>query len=856
MEEGEVFAVEWDLGAQGIGVLLVMSLVFGVFTQAVFWGHATRWLWLAASALMFVVGLVVSEGLYGWATEVELQPNIDGLSFDEVLLAFLVAGIVVLVARAFVWRRPPAQKWSDLDPARRYRRARPRGLPAVVAWLAGRLCRRSGASVKDRQWISCSRSNSRCPARPSGSSGDRASLGCSTAPEIPGSALSAPPGFGKTSALADWLAVSGMRCAWLGLDEADNDPVRFLRYLWAAVANASLDDSRSLAAKPPTGDSNTLVEEVAGILSGRREPSLLVLDDYHLIESAEVQRAVTLLLDQLPSQAHLAIATRVDPALPLARLRAGASSWRASPVRMHCASRARRHERSSQGGWASTCRRPTSTRSWHGPRAAPAVLQLAGLSLVGRADIAAYVRDFAATHRFVLDFIAEEVLARLEPATREFLLRTSLLDQLTGTLCDALTGRTDGQATLERLERSNLLIVPLDDERRWYRYHRLFGDLLRAHLKAEHPDEVQGLHVRACDWHESRGLVAEAIDHALRSGDSTRAEALIARAAGDAIHRGEFATLRSWLDALPAAVVRTDLLLSTFYAYSLALAGQVDGVNGRLTDAEAAIPAAAAAGNPSAVTVPVHIAMIRSIVARLEHDVAGAVAHAERAVALVPPALSPERRALVLGDAQAILGHALLDAGELDRAIGAYREARPLLREAGNRLGEADITRNLTRLEVRRGRLRAALEVCDDTLVDASGSRVELPALAPVYLARAEVLERMGEPSATEAAEQALQLAQRSGDVVTLGEARTLLERVRARHARRSMQAQLVEPLSERELEVLRLVAAGRSNRQIAAELFLALGTVKSHVHAIAGKLGATNRVEATARARELGLLT
>ena len=182
--------------------------------------------------------------------------------------------------------------------------------------------------------------------------------------------------------------------------------------------------------------------------------------------------------------------------------------------------------------------------------------------------------------------------------------------------------------------------------------------------------------------------------------------------------------------------------------------------------------------------------------------------------------------------------------------------ARPLLQLAGNRLGVADITRNLARLEVRRGRLRAALAVCDEVLADAAGeATIDLPYLAPVHLARAEVLERMGEADVPAAAERALELARRSGDVVTLREARTLLERASTRRPTRPFAPGLVEPLTERELEVLRLVAAGRSNRQIAAELYLALGTVKTHVHSIAGKLGAANRVEAVARARELGLL-
>ena len=665
--------------------------------------------------------------------------------------------------------------------------------------------------------------------------------------------VSAPPGFGKTTALVDWLAASSTEHAWLTLDAADNDPVRFLRYLWAAVATMA-DEAGSMAADSPAAQAPDVIAEIAAIL-GERSPSLLVLDDYHLIVSAEVQRDVSLLLDRLPNHVNLAISTRVDPALPLARLRARGDllEVRADALRFTI-DEAQSFLAERMGLALANADVETlvaKTEGW------PAVLQLAGLSLAGRADVSSFVRDFAATHRFVLDFIAEEVLARLEPGVREFLLRTSVLDRLTGSVCDALTGRADGQATLEHLERSNLLIVPLDDERRWYRYHRLFADLLRARLGVEYPGEVDELHRRAADWYEREGFAREAIEHALRSGDRHLAHNLIAKSSPGLVHHAEFATLRGWLDELPDEVVRSDLLLSTFYAYALALAGERDGVDRRLADAEAALPAAAAARDPVAATVPIHIAIIRSIVARLEHDGPAAVTHAERALALVPHGLSGERAALHVGDAQAMLGHALLEAGELDRAIGAYRDARPLLHLAGNRLGEADITRNLARLEMRRGRLRAALAACDEAITEAAGgSHVDLPWLAPVHLARAEALDRLGEAGAAEAGERALELARRGGDVVTLADARSLLERVRARPSRPMARTGLVEPLTERELEVLRLVAAGRSNRQIASDLYLALGTVKTHVHAIAGKLGATSRVESIARARELGLLT
>ena len=674
--------------------------------------------------------------------------------------------------------------------------------------------------------------------------------------------LSAPPGFGKTTALVDWLASSGMPCAWLSLDEGDNDPARFLRYLWAAAANSGAEPGIQLpeAAQLAEADFIDVIGEIVTVLAGHPDPQFLVLDDYHVIESPHVHRSVAFLLDHLPPRAHLAIATRADPPLPLARLRARGEllEVRGDSLRFtHAEAGAFLGKRmgvelSDTDVGALVAR----TEGW------PAVVQLAGLSLVGRADAAAFVRGFAGTHRFVLDFITEEVLDRLSAGVSSFLLRTSVLDRLTGPLCDALIGGSDGQTMLMGLERDNLLLVPLDEERRWYRYHGLFADLLRARLAVVHPDELPVLHLTAADWYDANGFVSDAIEHALRSGDESRARDLLYRYGKDLVHDGEFVTLRGWLDRLPAEVVRPDAQLSATYAWTLALAGRTDGVAERLADAEVALSAPTSELAASrAGAIPTQVACIRSIVARLEDDPDAAIHHGEQAIKLVPAGLPPSLNALFTGNAQALLGHALFDAGEVDRAIDAYRAARPLLVQAGNRLAVADITRNIARMEGRRGRLRAALDACEDALTEfaAAGDAIE-PWLAPVHLARAEVLERQGDARADAAAARAAELAFRGGDVVTLREARALRVRVEARLAARPDEASgtsagPVEPLTERELEVLRLVAVGRSNRQIAAELYLALGTVKAHVHAIAGKLGAANRVEAIARGRELGLL-
>jgi LuxR family transcriptional regulator, maltose regulon positive regulatory protein len=678
--------------------------------------------------------------------------------------------------------------------------------------------------------------------------------------------FSAPAGFGKTTTLVDWLNASGAAYGWLSLDEADNDPARFLRYLWAAVSSAGLDHSGEVGPAPNVTDipPADVVDEIVVALARNQAPAVLVLDDYHVIEAAAVHRAVVLLLDHLPAQAHLAIATRVDPPLPLARLRARGElvELRADALRFTVAE-ARRFLAERMGVQLSDPDLETLVRRAEGW---PAALQLAGLSLVDAVNAAQFVHDFAGTNRFVLDFISEELLAHLEPADHEFLLRTSLLDRLTGDLCDAVTGQTEGCETLERLERSNMLIVPLDDERRWFRYHRLFADLLRARQARLHSAEAPGLDARAAAWYEAHGFARDAIEHALRSGDLALFRALFHSHAHDFIYAGELSTVKNWLDRLPDRVVREDAGHSVAYAWLLVLAGQVHEVEARLEDAEKALASLGPAAAEHA-SLPSQIENVRSFLSGLSGDLPAAVTHAERAVELVPPGRPEGVRDMLTGMALGANAEALLAAGELDRAIEVFRKARPLMLRVGNRLEIARFTGNAARIELARGRFGAALEVCNAALEEwPAANAADEPATAPIHLARAEALERLGDAGASEVVAMALELATRGGDVATMHEARDVLQRLQARsreragagpHARRTPgeAAPLVESLTERELEVLRLVAAGRSNRQIAAELYLALGTVKAHTHTIFGKLGVVNRVEAIVRARELGLL-
>jgi LuxR family transcriptional regulator, maltose regulon positive regulatory protein len=661
--------------------------------------------------------------------------------------------------------------------------------------------------------------------------------------------VSAPAGFGKTTALVDWLAESGVPAAWIPLVEADNDPARFLRYLWAGAAMLDGRGAGATGEGTPGTNADDVIDEVALLLAEQPEPRVLVLDDYHVMTAPDVRHTVAALLERLPAQAHLVISTRQDPSLPLARLRAHGEllELRADALRF-TDQEAKVFLSDRMGVQLSDDELATlmaRTEGW------PAVLQLAGLSLAGQTDVSRRVRDFAASHRYVLDYITDEVLSRLDAADSEFLVQTSVLDRLTGPLCDAVTGRTDGRATLERLEQANVLLVPLDDDRCWYRYHHLFAELLRSRLAVADPAKPAALHLRAADWCAEHGFAADAIEHALSSGDVDRARGQIAAGGGALIHAGQLQTLLSLMDRLPQSAVRSHFRLSTFYALSLVLSGQTEGVDRHLADAEAALPAALASGLPGAAVQASYHALIRSIAARLRHDPVVAVGHAEQALALAPPGAAG-----LLADIHSTLGLALLDAGEVDRAIDELRAARPAVRAAGNWIALADATRDLARLEARRGRLRTAIEACEEVLsdfVDPDGH--EMPAAARIHLARAEILARWGDPGAVAAAERAIELARRGGDVTSLRDSRALRERAAGMSARSLPSRALAEPLTARELEVLRLVAAGRSNRQIAAQLFVTVGTVKTHVHTVSGKLGAANRVEAVARGRELGLL-
>jgi LuxR family maltose regulon positive regulatory protein len=650
--------------------------------------------------------------------------------------------------------------------------------------------------------------------------------------------LSAPPGFGKTSAAVDWLHSTGTTSAWLSLDEADNDPGRFVPYLIAAIGGVP-EDTAGLV-HPVLGDPIEIAEGLARLLEEPGTPAVLVLDDLHLVHDQAVLAIIDAVIPRLPSGHAIVIVTREDPPLRLSRVRAAGElvDVRAEQLRFTVPEAdAFLRQRMALALPIDAVRALTdSTEGW------PAVLQLAALSLAGRPDAAARAMAIGADHRLILDYVTEEVLDRLDADQVAFLEQTCHLERLCGSLCDAVTGSVGGASMLRRLERENLLLVPLDEQRLWYRYHRLFAGLLRIRHRAP----AGPVHRAAAQWFWDQSLPVESLEHAVQVDDFGSVGDLIWRAGSRMLHTGEVPAVRASLARLPADVAQSDLGVCLLQAWACVLGGPFEDPGSWLDLAREAARAVQPGSETLAAILPGMSLMIRAMAATHAGRHGEAIALAQEAVDGGPPAGATPAHALVhQGDALTVLGHAYWEAGDQKRAADAYSDALPLLRSAGNWLAVAEMTANLARIELRRDRPDAALQLCVDY-----GER-GTPADARVLLARARALLDLGRPEAAGVAETALARARSAGDLATITEAREVL------NARTSGSFALPNgtSLSARELEVLRLMATGRSNTQIATDLFLSVGTVKTHAHSIATKLGTTNRVETVAVARDLGLL-
>jgi LuxR family maltose regulon positive regulatory protein len=542
--------------------------------------------------------------------------------------------------------------------------------------------------------------------------------------------IAAPAGFGKTTVLSAWLEQASFLAAWVSLEHDDDDLVRFWSYVFAALARVHSGSSTSALAllqgsdpqqSPPMETILTVwINELAALL---HEEVALILDDYHLITAPSIHRSVTYLLDHLPPRLHLVIATRADPPLPLARLRTRGhlTEIRAADLRF-----------TSLETTALLTRIPglplsrediaaleARTEGWI------AGLQLAVLSLQGRADISASLKALTGSQRYIIDYLAEEVLARQPEPLQTFLLRTAILERLQGSLCEAVIGEdgteASGQVMLEQVEQANLFLMPLDEERLWYRYHQLFAEALRHRLQRAHPALVPELHRRASSWYEQHGLIRDAISHALAVPDFTLAARLIEQAFNTLVRRGEIATLQRWAAALPEEMVRSNIELAILQGWLLFVSGKHDEALHHLQEIEQAFglnQIDLSAGEQQ--TLPAQsfnraaisgrVAAIRASIALSRGDLPRAIALSHQALSSLPK--ESMARSYVAG----YLGKAYYYGGEIEAASQALEEACRISWEVNHVYGLFLVLYDLAHLHIRQGHLSQADQICRQAL--------------------------------------------------------------------------------------------------------------------------------------------
>ncbi|MHC1781214.1 MAG: LuxR C-terminal-related transcriptional regulator [Anaerolineaceae bacterium] len=498
--------------------------------------------------------------------------------------------------------------------------------------------------------------------------------------------ISAPAGFGKTTLLSEWTAGCGRPVAWLSLDEGDNDPTRFLTYVVRALQTAAADIGAGVIETLQSQQPLEVEPILAGLLNeiaGLPDEFVLVFDDYHLVEAQAIDNVLAFLVEHLPGQIHLVIATREDPHLPLARLRARGhlTEMRVGDLRFTNAEAAGFLNevmglKVTEEDIAALEKR---TEGWI------AGLQLAALSMQGHQDTGNFIKSFTASHHFVLDYLVEEVLQQQPEHLQDFLLRTSILDRMCGLLCDTVMRENisepfaTGQETLEYIEHANLFIIPLDNERKWYRYHHLFGELLRQRLASRAGKEgMAELHRRASDWFEANSLDIEAFHHATAANDVEHAERLI-EGKGTPLHfRGALAPILNWLQSLPEETMNArPTLWSTYVSVRLA-SGQTEGIEEMVRSAEKAIETQGGAEDEKNRDLTGRLAATRALLALSRQDADAILLYSRRALDYLHPDNLPFR---VSVNQTKAFGHFLR--GERAEAKRIYSEALAILEHSG-----------------------------------------------------------------------------------------------------------------------------------------------------------------------------
>lgn len=596
--------------------------------------------------------------------------------------------------------------------------------------------------------------------------------------------LSAPPGFGKTTLLSEWLGhlearSLDVRIGWVSLDDEDNDPLRLLAHVTAALRGVGMEiDSAVWESQSGDSLSASLIAIVNGVARAVEDATarrwVLILDDLHVISSPKVHEALSFLLDHLPQRLHLLMATRADPPLPLPlfRGRGELTEVRAADLRftppeaLEFLNRVMGLDLTPEEVAALEER----TEGWI------AGLQLAALSLRDIREseaVAGFIEAFTGSNRFVIDYLADEVLARQSEEVHDFLLRTSILDQLSGSLCDAVTAGGGGRRMLEKLERSNLFLLALDDQRSWYRYHHLFADVLGARLLAEHPGEVPDLHRRASAWYAVHDLPIRAVRHAMAAQDFGVAAHLMEEALPDLRRARQDGLLLTWMQSLPEPVVRRSPVLCIWSAWSHLMSGDLDAMEQWLDAAEAVLAAGAQdpdlasewADTEDLRTAPATISIYRASLAQARGKVIDTVRHARLALDLAGP-----EDHLIRGQGGAFLGLAAWADGNIATALETFGAAVKSLHAAGNLVDELDATIVLADMWVALGRPGRARRLYERSMQRATGVGEPYPrATADLHVGLAELDRELDDLAS---AEQHLETARVLGQRVSITENR------------------------------------------------------------------------------------
>ena len=530
--------------------------------------------------------------------------------------------------------------------------------------------------------------------------------------------ISAPAGFGKTTLLSAWLDAAGTEprsVAWLSLDENDSQPAVFWTYAITALQSVVPGVGAGALALLQSAQApiETVLTTLLNELSAVSSEIHLVLDDYHLVDGPDLGAGLAFLVEHLPPRVHLVISSRADPALPLARLRA-----RGELVEVRAAEL--RFTLDEVTGYLNDvvgldltatdiAALESRTEGWI------AALQLAALSMQGRADVAGFIAGFAGDDRYIVDYLVEEVLRRQPDQVRSFLIRTSILDRLSGPLCDAVTAQHGGKLMLEALDRANLFVVPLDDRRRWYRYHHLFADVLRTHLLDERPELATDLHRRASQWYDQNGEPSPAVRHALSAGDVELAAGLVELAIPALLRSRQEPTIRSWVDALPDEVVRVRPVLAVGLIGALMSSGEFEGIAARLEDAERLLERPSAGmvvvDTDEFLRLPGEIQMYRAALALVGGDTPATIRHAQLAIGR-----AADDDHLTRAGASALMGLAFWGGGDLGAAHQAYAASVEGLRRVGNISDVLGCSITLADIRVTQGRLGEALGTYEQAL--------------------------------------------------------------------------------------------------------------------------------------------